>query len=134
MLIECSMQKKIAPFFQHANLENPSTIHSSWTSGGVDRAHRVYKNCVSCNVDRFDHDEMNDVSLIRLGTNTYHCNSCNTKVMPLASKLAKENSTIFNSIWNNYLYGTKSQMKLRSGKNIYYRPEIRDLTYSIRRK
>ena len=97
---------EIASCFQFANSENPSKVASTWVdSDQQDRTRLVYQNCVCCNKNRFN---LQELSSLRVGDDTYFCDSCFTDVLKVIVKFEKSTDDeykIFKQIWNNFLFG-----------------------------
>jgi hypothetical protein len=107
MSIAQKISGEIAPFFRFATSENPSRIVRQWkNSDQADRMHLAYANCVSCDTNRFKKEEL---SYLRLGTNTYFCQPCVKKTAEVIKKydtgIPSEEYEIFTKIWNNSLFG-----------------------------
>lgn len=107
MSIAQKISGEISPFFRFATVANPSRIVSAWKNSDQRvRMHLAYANCVSCGTNRFKQDEL---SHLRLGTDTYFCKPCVKRVSELIRKYdignASEEYEIFTKIWNDRVFG-----------------------------
>lgn len=107
MNITQKISEEISPFFRFANAENPSLIYCSWMDSKERvKTHLIYQNCVSCNTKRFNREELSN---LRLGTDTYFCHPCFKKVAAVVKKydtgLPSIEYKIVNKLWNDGLFG-----------------------------
>lgn len=100
------VKEDVKPFFQYANDENPSIGIRTWK--GVDnqiRTHKVYMNCVSCNIERFKEEQLKE---IRFGTGTYFCDKCYNKSTKVIRKYETGRPTPelkrFSELWSSHLF------------------------------
>ena len=112
MNVTSKISEEIAPLFKFATDQNFSLEISCWNDS-TDlqvRTCLVYQSCVSCNVKRFNIDELPNLPI---GTDLYFCKPCSRKCIEVVKKYdsaSLEEKTILNDLWNNNLFGRRGEI------------------------
>lgn len=105
MSVTTQITSELAPFFKYATSDNPSKVIRSWKDRVIRTStHRVYQNCVSCNVKRIN---LSEVPYLSGATDAYFCGSCFSKVAKIVKRyesLSSDHDKALNSVWDDNLF------------------------------
>lgn len=111
MNIQEQIQKDLNSLFIYANSQNTSSFIKKWKELDlknrvlIDRVQLVYQKCVSCNILRFNDEQLKrPTSKIKKGENTYFCNECLRLVEALGEKYIGFPET-FEKVLGDFLFG-----------------------------